>query len=322
MYTGLFPIIATTDMPRALAFYRDALGGTVTHEISGADGTPVYVGIDIGSSHMGLGFDAGAGGAGPRPVRVWIHVDDCEAAVERLRTNDVRVLEGPKDQPSGERVARVLDPDGNEILIGQRAPGGRGLPSGVGASLVSPEPAKYMRLEYERRFLVSSGSPWRDVVEPYSKTFQDTYIRHSHLRLRIMLDSYTGREFIKLTKKLESASAYVQMSGSIPLSPMEYEFLSGLDGERISKVRHYHVHRGHVFSIDVFQGNLAGLVLCEVEAGGIEELMRIDLPDYAAVEVTEDPYFTGGNLCRTSREELTLRLAKLGAPHDGPLSSG
>jgi lactoylglutathione lyase len=33
----------------------------------------------------------------------------------------VEVVEEPADQPWGERVARVLDPDGNVVLIGQRA---------------------------------------------------------------------------------------------------------------------------------------------------------------------------------------------------------
>ncbi|SEG89700.1 Glyoxalase-like domain-containing protein [Thermomonospora echinospora] len=42
---------------------------------------------------------------------------DCDAAVERLRSQGVRVLEEPADQPWGERMARVLDPDGNRLVI-------------------------------------------------------------------------------------------------------------------------------------------------------------------------------------------------------------
>jgi CYTH domain-containing protein len=103
---------------------------------------------------------------------------------------------------------------------------------------------------------------------------------------------------------------------------MEYEFLSALEGDRINKVRHYHFHRGQVFSIDVFRADLAGLVLCEVEAGSMEELMRIEVPDYAMLEVTEDPFFAGGNLCRTSRDELTRALARIGMPRTGPAPSG
>jgi hypothetical protein len=54
---------------------------------------------------------------------------------------------------------------------------------------------------------------------------------------------------------------------------------------------------------------LDGLVLCEVEAGGIEELMAAEPPAYAKHEVTEDPFFTGGSLCRTTRADLLRKLS-------------
>lgn len=308
MFTEMFPIVTTPDMARALHFYRDLLGGTVTHEFPGADGTIVYAGLDIGASHMGLGLVAEQKQSPGWPVSLWIYADDCDAAVERLRSNDIRVVEEPRDQPWGERVARVRDPDGNEVIIGQRAEGEPGAGDGLGASLISPEPERYTRREYERRFLVAPGSSWQALVEPYSKTFEDLYIRRTHLRLRTLTDSATGREFIKLTKKLRSDSPYVLLTGSIPLSPMEYELISALEGDRISKVRHYHFHRGNVFAIDVFAGELEGLVLCEVESRSLDELMRIDPPNYAIHEVTEDDFFAGGSLCRTSRGELSRKL--------------
>jgi uncharacterized glyoxalase superfamily protein PhnB len=50
-------------------------------------------------------------------------VDECDALVDRLRAAGVRVTEEPADQPWGERVARVLDPDGNEVIVGQKLGG-------------------------------------------------------------------------------------------------------------------------------------------------------------------------------------------------------
>ena len=52
---------------------------------------------------------------------MWVYADDCDAAVELLRAAGVRVIAEPEDQPWGERVARVQDPDGNEVIIGARA---------------------------------------------------------------------------------------------------------------------------------------------------------------------------------------------------------
>jgi uncharacterized glyoxalase superfamily protein PhnB len=50
----------------------------------------------------------------------WLYVDDCDATVERLRAVGVAIVEEPADQPWGERIARVLDPDGNAVIVGQR----------------------------------------------------------------------------------------------------------------------------------------------------------------------------------------------------------
>lgn len=122
MFSELFPIVLTPDITRALGFYRDELGARVTFEYPGPDGRPAYVGMEIGSAHLGIGLDPRAvGGTHPRPISLWVYADDCDAAVERLRRAGSRIVEEPADQPWGERVARALDPDGNEIIIGQRA---------------------------------------------------------------------------------------------------------------------------------------------------------------------------------------------------------
>jgi lactoylglutathione lyase len=122
MITELFPILSTPDIRHALAFYRDLLGGVASYEFHGPDGEPAYIGLDIGASHLGIGLATdGIVDGRPRAMSLWVYADDCDAAVERLRAAGVTVTEEPTDQPWGERVARVLDPDGNEVIIGQRA---------------------------------------------------------------------------------------------------------------------------------------------------------------------------------------------------------
>ncbi len=52
---------------------------------------------------------------------VGVHSGDVhEDLPDRLRGAGVTIVEEPVDQPWGERVARVRDPDGNDVLIGQR----------------------------------------------------------------------------------------------------------------------------------------------------------------------------------------------------------
>ena len=117
--TQLFPILSTNDLPRLLVFYRDLLGGKVTYEFPGPDGEPAYVGVDVGSSHLGIGRDQqGSAPEGRQRFALWVYVDDCDAVVEVLSAAGVIVIEPPADQPWGERVARVRDPDGNDVIIG------------------------------------------------------------------------------------------------------------------------------------------------------------------------------------------------------------
>ena len=173
------------------------------------------------------------------------------------------------------------------------------------------EETRYTRVEYERRFLVSPHADWRSLVESYSKTFEDTYLPETLLRLRILTDSDTGRRVLKLNKKHESDSPYFQTVSRILLSPSEYEIFDAVGGYRLRKVRHYHNRGSQVFSIDVFEGELDGLVLCETEAEGLAELMAVEPPPYAQCEVTGDPFFTGGNLCRTTRAYLWRKLSEM-----------
>ena len=49
-----------------------------------------------------------------------MYADDCDAAVDRLRAGGVPVIQEPADQPWGERMAIVTDPDGNRVFIATR----------------------------------------------------------------------------------------------------------------------------------------------------------------------------------------------------------
>jgi uncharacterized glyoxalase superfamily protein PhnB len=120
MFTTIFPIITTADLGAALGFYRDLLGAEVSYEFPGPDGEPGYVGLELGGAHLGIGRDPEATAGPSERFSLWVYAEDCDAAVERLRGAGVEIVEEPADQPWGERVARVRDPDGNLVIIGQR----------------------------------------------------------------------------------------------------------------------------------------------------------------------------------------------------------
>lgn len=119
-----FPVISTPDLGRAVGFYADLLGGTVTYRFP-AEGRPAYLTVQLGSSKVGLADAPGVDTSTRQRLSLWLSVRDCDEAIERVRAAGWPVVEEPKDQPWGERVARVADPDGNAVVIGQRASSGR-----------------------------------------------------------------------------------------------------------------------------------------------------------------------------------------------------
>ena len=82
-----------------------------------------------------------------------------------------------------------------------------------------------------------------------------------------------------------------------------------MEGHNISKRRHYDVRDGLVFSIDVFHGELGGLILCETESDSVDSLHAVRFPEYARCEVTRDPFFNGGSLCRAEQPQLAAAIA-------------
>jgi lactoylglutathione lyase len=120
MIESAFPILSTPNLARALGFYENLLGGTVTFRFPD-DGDAQYVGLDLGSSHLGIGVDPEIDPeGGTQRFALWVYVADCDAVVETSRAAGMTILEEPADQPWGERVARVADPDGNVVIIGAR----------------------------------------------------------------------------------------------------------------------------------------------------------------------------------------------------------
>ena len=81
MIESAFPIITTPDLERALGFYRDLLGGVVSFTFP-PEGPPGYVGVDLGSSHLGIGHDPAVDLAGEQRIALWVYTADCDAVVD------------------------------------------------------------------------------------------------------------------------------------------------------------------------------------------------------------------------------------------------
>jgi CYTH domain-containing protein len=164
---------------------------------------------------------------------------------------------------------------------------------------------KYALLENERRFLVLQRP---DLTGTRARLIEDLYLDAGRLRLRRVTESDSATEY-KLCKKYGSADPASGPIVNIYLTAEEHAALAVLPGKPLRKRRHTVAHGGRPFSVDVFEGPLAGLVMCEAEAATPQAVRALAFPPWAGREVTDEPFFSGGHLAALTAEALAARLA-------------
>ena len=154
--------------------------------------------------------------------------------------------------------------------------------------------AKYAWVERERRWLCREA-PWDRVAS--TEIITDLYVTGTRLRLREAIPVDEGPPMRRLSRKGDVSPA-VRLLTSIYLAPEEFALLASLPGKRLRKTRHRLAAApgaAHLV-VDVFEGELQGLVLAEAEFDDMESLAAFPAPDFAGREVTEDARYSGGQL--------------------------
>jgi len=152
---------------------------------------------------------------------------------------------------------------------------------------------KYAHWVAERRFLVDANlSPTLD--DASARRIEDLYIEGGRLRLRAITHLATGEREFKLAKKYAPDNPLIGPMANLYLIAEEHAVLAGLPGERLTKLR----HRLGGFTVDVFEGDLKGLVLAECEASNRMAAMSVEIPGWCVREVTSVPEYTGWRLAK------------------------
>lgn len=177
---------------------------------------------------------------------------------------------------------------------------------------IVPE-SRYARVERERRYLL------RDLPEGLTRAdlhlqITDNYITGTRLRIRKMRDPRTNKWTVKFTQKF--APDPTDLSRTIItntyLNALEAEVLSVFNSNEIRKNRYKFEFEGRTFGVDMFLGDLFGLVLSEVSFETDEELDSFPKPPFALADVTNEPLFTGGRLCELTFSDVRAQIAELG----------
>lgn len=169
---------------------------------------------------------------------------------------------------------------------------------------VVPE-SKYARVERERRYLLADLPEGLTRTSPHLQ-ITDNYLTGTRLRLRKVRDPQTNKWVVKFTQKFAPCREDLSRTliTNTYLNPSEYEVLSVFEANEIRKNRYYFEFAGRTFSVDMFIGDLLGLVLAEVTFETDEELDKFVRPPFALAEVTNNEAFTGGRLCYLNFEDI------------------
>lgn len=177
---------------------------------------------------------------------------------------------------------------------------------------IVPE-SKYARPERERRYLLRDLPEGMTRADPHVQ-ITDNYITGSRLRLRKVRDPRTNKWTVKFTQKF--APDPLDLSRTIItntyLNALEAETLSIFNSNEIRKNRYKFEFEGREFAVDMFLGDLFGLVLAEVSFDTDEELESFPKPPFALVDVTNEELFSGGKLCELTFSDVRNEIMERG----------
>src|SRR3954469_15019066 len=173
--------------------------------------------------------------------------------------------------------------------------------------------SKYSRTERERRYLLADLPEGLNRADHHLQ-ITDNYITGTRLRLRKVRDPKTNKWVVKFTQKFapdEQDLSRTTITNTY-LNPVEYEVLSVFEANEIRKNRYTLNFEGREFAIDMFLGDLLGLVLAEVSFENDQELNEFIAPPFAVAEVTNNKIFSGGELCRLTFEDIRSEVKRMG----------
>jgi CYTH domain-containing protein len=178
---------------------------------------------------------------------------------------------------------------------------------------IVPE-SKYAQVERERRYLLRDLPEGITRADPHLQ-ITDNYMTGSRLRLRKVREPRTNKWTVKFTQKFAPNPEDLSRTTitNTYLNALEAEVLSTVfNSNEIRKNRYPFEFEGRKFSVDMFLGDLFGLVLAEVSFDTDEELDHFPKPPFAVVDVTNEELFTGGRLCQLTFSEVRAEIVKRG----------
>ncbi len=145
-----------------------------------------------------------------------------------------------------------------------------------------PVQDKFMGLEIERKFLLA-GDGWRE-LSTKSVVCRQGYLSFgppATVRVRLM----ENEAFLNI-KSAKDGIMRTEFEYPVPAEEAGQMLKEMLQGGIVEKIRHFVPFCGHVWEIDEFTGENAGLLIAEIELKSPEE--DFSRPEWLGAEVSSD----------------------------------
>ena len=171
-------------------------------------------------------------------------------------------------------------------------------------------------MEIERKFTIKALP--EDLTQYVCKELEQGYLcNRPVVRVRKSVKNGEASYILCYKSKLgleqkTDATAQVCREEEMPLTEEAYEkLISKVDGRVITKKRYLIPYESYTIELDVFAGELTGLVFAEVEFPDEEAAASFVAPDWFEKDVTFDDRFKNGRLAKWKEAPEELRKAGL-----------
>lgn len=159
-----------------------------------------------------------------------------------------------------------------------------------------------MAKEIERKFLLSTAD--LSFLKAYpGTTIVQGYLHESGMTSRVRI---AGDEAFLTLKGKAQGLVRDEYEYPIPRADAEEILMKHAIGKLIYKTRYAIPAGAHTWEVDVFEGDLKGLVIAEIELAGAAEAFQ--KPRWVGTEVSHDKAYTNKNLAHAKRKPLTIAV--------------
>jgi len=149
-----------------------------------------------------------------------------------------------------------------------------------------------MGTEIERKFLLKSDV-WRNEVKESMRLVQGYLLRGDQSAVRVRIKDDVAELNIKHT---QDGINRLEYEYEIPVADAREILDEVAQKPLIDKTRHHVVHDGHLWEIDEFYGENAGLIVAEIELARADEPFA--KPAWLGQEVSLDQRYYNSNLSK------------------------